>query len=257
MHVERAVIFGEKDGFRALELDVYRARQSSEPRPLVLYVHGGGWRVSSRQRAPRETRAWTPGFFERVVDAGFVVAANDYRFSGEALYPAAIEDTADALRWLREHAVEYGLDPARVVLWGQSAGGLLAAMVGLDFEPGPIRGVVCWYPLTDLASLDPDDEASFAALFLGGPIGGRSDLARRASPTSHAHAGAPPFLLQHGTNDTMAPYEQSVRLHDALVGAGADARLDTVDGAGHFFEGAADVEAVFVRALEFLAAVTS
>ena len=257
MHVDRAVIFGEKDGFRALELDVYGARKSSEPRPLVLYIHGGGWRVSSRQRAPRETRAWTPGFFERVVDAGFVVAANDYRFSGEALYPAAVEDTGDALLWLRKHAADYGIDPARVVLWGQSAGGLLAAMVGLVGGLGPIRGVVCWYPLTDLASLDHDDESSFAALFLGGPIGQRLDLARLASPTHHAHKDAPPFLLQHGTNDTMAPFDQSVRLRDALINAGASARLEAVEGAGHFFEGSDDVEAIFGRALEFLRSVTA
>jgi acetyl esterase/lipase len=255
--VDRAVIFGEKDGFRALELDVYRARESSEPRPLVLYVHGGGWRVSSRQRAPRETRQWTPSFFERVVDAGFVVAANDYRFSGEALFPAAVEDTGDALRWLREHAADYGIDPARVVLWGQSAGGLLAAMVGLDPDSRPLRGVVCWYPLTDLASLDHDDAASFAALFLGGSIGGRLDLARMASPTSHAHKDAPPFLLQHGTNDTMAPFDQSVRLRDALTNAGGNARLEAVDGAGHFFEGSDDVDAIFGRAVEFLRSMTA
>ena len=102
--VDRAIIYAEKEGFRALELDVHRPATAADPRPVVLYVHGGGWRVSSRQRTPRETRAWTPGFFERIVEAGFVVVANDYRFSGEALYPAAVDDTTDALAWVREHA---------------------------------------------------------------------------------------------------------------------------------------------------------
>ena len=96
--VDRAIIYAEKEGFRALELDVHRPATATDPRPVVLYVHGGGWRVSSRQRTPRETRAWTPGFFEQIVEAGFVVVANDYRFSGEALYPAAVDDTTDALR---------------------------------------------------------------------------------------------------------------------------------------------------------------
>ena len=109
--VDRAIIYAEKEGFRALELDVHRPATAADPRPVVLYVHGGGWRVSSRQRTPRETRAWTPGFFERIVDAGFVVVANDYRFSGEALYPAAFDDTTDALAWVRAHAGEFGGDP--------------------------------------------------------------------------------------------------------------------------------------------------
>lgn len=82
MHVDRAIIFAERDGYRALELDVYRPNEPSDDRhPLLIYVHGGGWRVSHRSRPPRETRAWERGFFERITDAGFVVAAPEYRFS--------------------------------------------------------------------------------------------------------------------------------------------------------------------------------
>jgi acetyl esterase/lipase len=257
--VDRAIIYAEKEGFRALELDVHRPALAADPLPVVLYVHGGGWRVSSRQRTPRETRAWTPGFFEQIVDSGFVVVANDYRFSGEALYPAAVDDTADALAWTRAHAAEFGGDPARVVVWGQSAGGFLAASVGLAAAPGSVRGVVCWYPLTDLASLDPDDATSFEAYFLGGEIGGRLDLARAASPTSQVRPDAPPFLLQHGTADTMAPHDQSIRLRDALVAGGARVELESVDGAEHFFDGCDDtaVHAIFDRAIAFMRSVTT
>ena len=85
--VERAIPYAEKEGFRFLEVDVYRPADQQGPLPLLHYVHGGGWRVSSRQRAPRETRAWTPSLFEQMVGAGFVVAASDYRFSGEASVP--------------------------------------------------------------------------------------------------------------------------------------------------------------------------
>ena len=256
--VDRAIIFAEKDGYRALELDVHRPEVANGVlRPLVLYVHGGGWRVSSRQRAPRECRDWSPGFFERIVDAGFVVAAPDYRFSGEAPFPAAVEDIGDALRWLRAHAGEFGADPARIAVWGQSAGGLLASSVALADGASAVRGVVCWYPLTDLASLDHDDPSSFAALFLGGPIGDRLELARRASPTSQVRGDPPPFLLQHGTRDTMAPYEQSVRLRDALVAGGGRVELEAVADADHFFGGAGDVEAIFARAIAFLHTTTS
>lgn len=250
--VERAVIFAEKEGFRALELDVYRPDGPHEARPLLLYVHGGGWRVSSRQRAPRETRAWTPGFFERMVDAGFVVVANDYRFSGEALYPAAIEDTIDALGYLRDHAADHGLDPDRVVVFGQSAGGFLALTVGLGTAVDRVQGVVCWYPLTDFSALADDELASaFPSQFLGGALRTVPELAEQSSVTRLARADAPPVLLQHGTVDELAPFDQSARLTDALGAVGAAVELDAIEGAGHFFDGSTEVEAVFERAMEF------
>lgn len=253
--VEQSVIFAEKDGYRPIELDVHRIDGATTPQPLMLYVHGGGWRVSSRQRAPRETRGWEPSFFERLAAAGFVVAANDYRFSAEALYPAAIEDTVDALGFMRANADRFGIDPARVVVFGQSAGGYLAAAVGLDRSIDPVRGVVCWYPLTDFSWLDPNDAAAatYPAQFLGAPLDEVPELVAASAVTRLAHAGAPPFLLHHGTADTMAPYNQSVALRDALEAAGARVELDTVDGAEHFFEGAGTerVEQIFERTVEF------
>ena len=76
--------------------------------PLLVFVHGGGWRIGHR-RAPRETREWSEGFFDRLCSAGFVVAAVSYRFSGEALFPAQIDDVVDAIRWLHDHADELGI----------------------------------------------------------------------------------------------------------------------------------------------------
>lgn len=253
--VEQSVIFAEKDGYRPIELDVHRIAGSSEPLPLLLNVHGGGWRVSSRQRAPRETRSWTPSFFERLAAAGFVVASSDYRFSAEALYPAAIEDTVDALQFLRANAERFGIDPERAVVFGQSGGGYLAAAVGLHQAIEPVRGVVCWYPLTDFSRLDPTDAAAatYPAQFLGAPLGEVPELVEASALTRLAHADAPPFLLHHGTADTMAPYDQSVALRDALAAAGASVELDSVDGAEHFFEGAgaARVEDIFRRTIDF------
>jgi acetyl esterase/lipase len=217
-------------------------------------VHGGGWRVSHRSRAPRETRAWSRGFFERLVDAGFVVAAHDYRLSGEAPFPAQLDDSVEALRWLHAHAADLGVDAARTYLWGASGGGNLAALGGLVPTAPRVRGVVCWYPVTDLTALDQEADDSFEAHLLGGPIGEHLDLARAASPVTYAHAGAPPFLLQHGTEDTWVPHDQSVRLAAALRAAGASVDLESVPGADHFFGGAsdADVEGIFGRALAFL-----
>jgi acetyl esterase/lipase len=253
MDVETGIVFGEREGFRALELDVYRGDTRGAGRAgVVVYVHGGGWRVSHRGREPREVRGWRPGFFERITDAGFVVVATSYRFSGEARFPAQIDDTIEALRWVQAHAGELGVDPDRTYLWGASAGGNLAALAGLVPEAPPVAGVVCWYPITDLPALDQASTDSFEAHLLGGPIGEHLEAARKASPVTYAHDGAPPFLLQHGEQDTWVPADQSRRLAAALRAAGAEVELEIVPGADHFFNGSPDVEGIFTRALDFV-----
>jgi acetyl esterase/lipase len=257
--IERGVVFAEKDGFRFLELDVYRPSGVTGTLPVLHHVHGGGWRVSHRGRAPRETRAWTPSFFEQMVQAGFVVFASSYRFSGEALFPAAIDDTLDAVRWIRNHAHEYGADTSRYVIFGQSAGGYLAAAAGLNTELEPMQGVACWYPLTDPGALADDDPAAeFPSQWLGAPLSTIPDVCEQASLPLRAHAAAPPFLIQHGTDDTMAPHGQGERLHAALVAAGSTSTLDTIDGAEHFFGGRDDdtVRAIFARTMAFARRVT-
>jgi acetyl esterase/lipase len=252
--VERGIVFAERDGFRHLELDVYRPSAAAGPLPVIHQIHGGGWRRSHRGLAPREAREWRPTFFERMVAAGFVVVATSYRFSGEALFPAAIDDSLDASRWITAHVAAFGGDPTRQVVFGQSAGGYLAAAVGLSTEVDPVRGVVCWYPLTEPAALADDDPAAdFPAQWLGGPLSSVPELTAAASLPARARSDAPPFLLQHGTSDTAAPYDQSVRLHEALIAAGARSTLETVDDAGHFFGGRTDaeIEQIFTRALAF------
>jgi acetyl esterase/lipase len=249
-------VYAEREGFRALELDLMRPAGSPRDSraPLLVYVHGGGWRVSHRSRAPRETRPWARGFFERLTDAGFVVAAPDYRFSGEAHFPAQLDDVLTALSWLSEHADELGVDARRTSLWGASAGGQLAALAALRSTDPPIRAAVCWYPVTDLLALDLASTDSYEAHLLGGPIGEHLELAKAASPVAHVHAGAPPLLLQHGDADTWVPCDQSVRLAAAWRAAGAPVELEIIPGADHFFGGAPDVEAIFERGLGFLLA---
>jgi acetyl esterase/lipase len=255
VHVDWGLVFAERDGFRALELDIYRSSTATpdSPSPLLVYVHGGGWRQSHHGRPPRETRSWTPGFFARLTDAGFVVAAPSYRFSGEAPFPAQRDDVLDAIRWLHANADELAVDPTRTYCWGASAGGLLAALAALVPGAAPIRGVVCWYPVTDLTALDHGATDSFEARLVGGPIGEHLDLAREASATTNVRPGAPPFLLQHGEADTWVPCDQSRLLAERLRAVGATVELQTVPGADHFFDGAAaEVEAIFARAVAFL-----
>jgi dipeptidyl aminopeptidase/acylaminoacyl peptidase len=251
--IDQGIVFAEREGFRALEVDVYRRDGAPRtPHPLLVYVHGGGWRQSHRGRPPRETREWTPGFFERLTAAGFVVAAPSYRFSGEAIFPAQLDDVVDALRWLHDGQLGADVDTGRTVVWGLSAGGLLAALLALHPDGPPVAGVVCSYSITDLLALDRDRADTFEAHLVGGPIGDHLDLARAASPVTHVHAGAPPFLLQHGDADTWVPCDQSRRLADRLRAVGVPVELQIVPGADHFFAGAADIEAIYDRAIDFL-----
>jgi acetyl esterase/lipase len=274
------IVYGEVPGYRPLELDLYlpEARsRTSEPAPVVVYLHGGGWRRGSRREPLPVLGA---GFYERLAAEGFAVAAIDYRLSGEARFPAPLDDVRTAIGWVGEHAADYGLDSGRVFLWGDSAGGhlaLLAALTGTGVPgsavpgsavpgsavPGSaVQGVVAWFPVTDLAGLpadvaeaggvsDPGPE-SREALLLGAPASSVPDLAREASPVSHASAAAPPVLLMHGAADDMVPPAQSVRLAEALRAAGATAELDLVPGATHMWKGASDVGGIVQRSVEFL-----
>jgi acetyl esterase/lipase len=255
MHVERGIVYAQRDGFRPLELDLYvPGRQHGDDLPLVLYVHGGGWRVSARTMAPREVRSWKRSVFERFTDVGFVVAACEYRYSGEATHPAPLDDVKDALRWLHANAAAHKTDPTRLLVWGASAGGHLAANLALATDVPPVRAAVCWYPLTDLTLADPTSSDSFEALLMGRPIGECLADAFAASPVARVRPDAPPFLLQHGTHDQMAPFEHSVRLNAALRDAGVFVELESVPGADHFFEGSGDVEGIFERTIAFLTA---
>jgi acetyl esterase/lipase len=251
------VRYGEVLGFRPLELDLYVPLGLEGPVPVVVYVHGGGWQRGSRREPPP---LLGPDFYDQIAGRGLAVAAVDYRLSGEACFPAPLEDVRAAVGWVRDHAADYGLDPGRVFLWGDSAGGHLALLAALTGSA--VGAVVAWFPVTDLAGL-PADVAdaggvpdsgpdSREARLLGAPAASVPDLARQASPVAHARADAPPVLLMHGTADDLVPAAQSIRLAEALDRAGARVELELVSGASHFWKGAGDVAAIIARAVEFL-----
>src|SRR4030095_8698842 len=121
--------FSGPPGFRPLRLDLYRPRNSrgvAGGLPLVLYVHGGGWQAGHTRHAGAFAN-W-PGVLARLAARGYVVASVEYRLSGEARFPAAIQDVKTAIRWLRSKSTQFGIDPTRAVIWGGSAGGQLAAL---------------------------------------------------------------------------------------------------------------------------------
>ena len=164
--------------------------------------------------------------------------------------------------WVRDNAAAYGLDASRVFLWGDSSGGHLALQSALTGSK--VQAVVAWFPVTDLAGLPSDIMAaggvadpgpdSREALFLGAPGSSVPELARQASPVTHASASAPPILLMHGAADDMVPAAQSVRLAEALRAAGAAVELEIVPGATHFWNGADDIPGIVARSVGFLRA---
>lgn len=273
--LRRAVPYAAPPGFRPVELDLYTPPDRA---PLILFLHGGGWRVGTRALFNPTMRDWRPDPFVRLVAAGFAVASVDYRLSAEAVFPAQLRDVAAAVRWLHRRAAELGVDAGRLVAWGESAGAHLAVLLGLmagrpdlddlgDLDAlagGPVpavHGVVDWYGPADLTTMGAqarpdaiaraDAPGSREALLIGAPLAEAPDLARRASPVTYVHPGAPPFHLAHGDTDRFVPVEQSRELADALRAAGVPVELTEVPGADHMWLGAARPEEILAAALDF------
>nr|WP_246325038.1 alpha/beta hydrolase [Petropleomorpha daqingensis] len=239
-------------------MDLYLPAGSDGPVPVVVFLHGGGWRIGSRHLAGPAYRGQTPTPFERVAQAGVAVASVDYRLSGEATFPAQLHDAKAAVRWLRARAGELGIDPERIAAWGESAGGHLAALLGLVRDESlegavgitglssAVSAVAAWYPPTDLAAVaadlgvDPHDATTREALLLGAPAVDVPELAAQASPVTHVSPDAPPFLLLHGAADQLIPCVQSERLYSALVEGGVEAELDLYEGADHMWFGSTE-----------------
>ncbi|WP_224756535.1 alpha/beta hydrolase [Streptomyces sp. col6] len=234
----RDIVHAEVDGYRPLTLDLTVPATAPAPVPLLVWIHGGAWRRGS----PRVGESWL-GVADPVgaaVAAGYAMATVQYRFSGEAHYPAQRDDVRAAVAVLRGLAPEAGLDPGRFGAWGESAGGHLAAVLGLDRrEAGPesrVQAVVAWYAPSDLAAFDRAPGSPEAMLL--GPAAQQEEAVRLAGPLAHVSRDAPPTLLVHGDADPLVPCDQSRRLAAALTGAGATAELVVVPGAGHCFDGA-------------------
>lgn len=267
----RGVTYAEVPGFRPLLMDVHVPVGAPGPVPCVVWVHGGGWEFGDRRFTPDHWPAEL--LFESLVGAGLAVATVDYRLSGEARYPAALHDVKAAVRFLRSRAADLGIDPGRLGVSGESAGGHLAAMVALTGgdpslegavgEPGPssaVQAAAILYGVTDFSaeiasrSLPPGqvpDEPEVR--FLGATPEQAPGLAAAASPVSHATSSAPPVLLISGDCDAVVPLDQSERLRDALVAAGArDIVLEVVPGADHCFVGV-DPAPALRTVVEFLA----
>jgi acetyl esterase/lipase len=228
-------------GGQPLRLDLARPRGPG-PHPLVVLIHGGGWSGGDKGAHHADMLL--------LAGQGYAAASVNYRLAAAPrnVFPAAVEDVRCAVRFLRSRAGEYGLDPSRVAAVGSSAGAHLAAMLGtaagvpgLDGAcpvsgPSPEVGAV-------VAVAGPHDIRTAGALdasqrwmvenFLGARPEDQPARALLASPAVHAHPGAPPFLLVHGTADDVVPVRQSRSMRDTLRAAGVPATLIELPGVGH------------------------
>lgn len=219
-----------------LRMDIMLPASPGE-HPLVVYLPGGGFVMAPKIGGALMRR--------HVAAAGYVVASIEYRTTRHrATYKDGIADVRAAIAYLREHADEYGIDGSRVALWGESAGGYLASIVGVDGGVGAVVNKFGGSALERLAEGFDDASASATyasgnpvARYVHGPNGTTIDEdtaeLRAADPTSHASGNTPPFLIFHGTDDRLTSPIQTQILHHALRAAGADSTRYLVIGAGH------------------------
>jgi acetyl esterase/lipase len=204
-------------------LDIYAPRKLAAGArvPVIVWFYGGSWSSGDRQGYAFAGRA--------LASRGFVVAVPDYRLVPEVRYPAFLEDSAAAVKWLRANVARHGGDPDRLVLAGHSAGAYNAAMLALDprwlgADRGAVRGLV---GLAGPYDFLPLDVAATRNAF--GHVADLPDT----QPVNHAGAGDPPALLVAGANDTLVRPRQTALLAQRLNAAGVRAETRLYPGVGH------------------------
>jgi acetyl esterase/lipase len=222
--------------------------------PVVVWIHGGAWEGGSKAASPAVPLA----------SRGFVVASIGYRLSQAAPFPAQIQDVKAAIRWLRGHASDYRIDPDRIGVWGISAGGHLAALLGTssgteEFEvgdyldqPSNVQAVADWCGPTDIlrfkehpSTVDRDRPGSMFERLFGGPVLEKKELVEKANPIAYVDPKDPPFLIMHGDKDPLVPQAQSELLATALKDANVPVDFEIVKGGKHVFVSQETLDAVF------------
>ncbi len=252
------------DGFEA-KLDVYRRRDVQTPQPTLVFYHGGGWIGGTKEGSFMSVMPW--------LEMGWNVINVEYRMARVALAPAAVEDAQCALKFVVARAKDYNIDPARIVLSGESAGGHLALTTGMipasagftgrcaaggftgnDTSVPRVAAIINWYGITDLNDMLAGPNArAYAVQWLGSPPN-RDAVAKSVSPLSHVRGDLPPILTIQGDADPIVPFSQNVRLNDALKKAGVTSELFPIPGGGHGNFKPDERSEAYVKIREFLKA---
>ena len=231
------VEFKEIDGID-LGMDIYQPTGDKTPNPLIFIIHGGGWEGGDK----RTYRPYGINF----AAMGYTVASINYRLSGQAPFPAQIEDIRDAIVYLQEHAAKHNIDPSRMTIFGSSAGGHLTSFTGfaanspnLPYLKGvdeeAIKAIITIYGPQDLTAADirlrPDTQK-----FMGGSFEKVPDVYLEASPINHLDKNDPPVLVIHGTLDSIVPVRHSELLVEKLKELGIPHTYDPIKGWSHVMD---------------------
>ncbi|MDR3736807.1 MAG: alpha/beta hydrolase [Acidobacteriaceae bacterium] len=220
-----------------LKADAY-IPNGAGPFPAILFIHGGGWINGDRYQMIK--------LIKELANQGYLGFTIDYDVD-PVHYPASFHESLAALRYMRDHAAELHLDPARIAVAGSSAGGELAALVALNpadvtVPASPaitsttstrVRAAIILNGVLDLTALG--DKSHMVTEYLGGPCTSLPDVCKDASPLSHVHAGAPPFFVGHGTADATVPFPQAEAFVTALRASKVPVRFFTAKDGPHTY----------------------
>lgn len=236
------------------KLDIYLPDTGNGPFPVIIAVHGGSFMIGDK-----EDQQITPML--EGVKHGYAVVAINYRLSGEAKFPAAINDVKAAIRWVKANAKQYKLDESKIALWGNSAGANLAALAGVTSEvkepddstlgnsnkSNIVHAVIDWFGPIDFLTIDSQfnaskmggahhsDEESPESKYFGQKITEIPELVEKSNPENYITPDDPPFFIQHGSDDELVPVEQSISFADKLKNVLGDDKVnfEIIEGAKH------------------------
>lgn len=250
------------------KLDIYLPNEGTGPFPIIIGVHGGGFKFGSKDEAMNQSML-------EGTKRGYAVVLINYRLSGTAKFPAAIEDVKSSIRFIKANAEKYNLDPNKIGLWGASAGGNLVALAGVtgnskifnNSELGypevstSVQAVVDWFGPINFLTMDSEfviegidgqkhsTPTSFESQYLGKYICEADELVKMSNPETYLDNGdLPPFLIQHGTADRLVPHTQSINFANKLE----NVELVLLQDAGHGDPSAFDTEENLERVFKFL-----
>jgi len=207
-----------------LKLDIYHQKNISDTTPLIIFIHGGAWKKGDKH-------SYWP-YLIPYAEKGYITATIQYRLTGEAIYPAQLNDVISAIQWLQENANEYHIDKNKIALVGGSAGGHLAMMAAYSDASLKIKGLVNLYGPSDLTTPYAQQTESVQKL-IGASYQEVPELYKMASPITYISKDIPPTLTFQGTLDELVPYEQSDNLDKKIKEAGAISYYHKLKGWPH------------------------